>query len=419
MSTLLEYLSVADPSLDRTNVKTGSNSFNRDWEDLEGIEEWTDFIYDNLIAMLGDVLARPYQQHEFDPPAPVQRSACCIINEPTVTAVLLKWNHTIVDCALELASKASATMPAISWTLGNHTGLCGETVLPDWAGIYSNMPFPPSNRVPGDTKVSGKWNTDQQHDPLHSKRDEFHKPLRQVVHYAKLFNTRYAYVISDKELVCIRRTVSEYEGVPLAAGRTARISQPSATPSRRLDRLPQDPTTPSPRTDSSPPFRVVIPHAQSQRRDEQYLTPERRTRVRQDISDESSQTLSVYETAIYECGQLSSAAVKLPISHIIQLINKKENKLEEMDITGRTPLSWAAEWGRLDVVELLLDRGAELDRMDWNGRSALSWVAEGGSLTVIQLLIKRGADVNLRDVEGTGSLGWAHWTGRGENYKLV
>ncbi|KAL2367206.1 hypothetical protein RJ035_006747 [Blastomyces gilchristii] len=101
------------------------------------------------------------------------------------------------------------------------------------------------------------------------------------------------------------------------------------------------------------------------------------------------------------------------------LINKKENKLEEMDITGRTPLSWAAEWGRLDVVELLLDRGAELDRMDWNGRSALSWVAEGGSLTVIQLLIKRGADVNLRDVEGTGSLGWAHWTGRGENYNLV
>ncbi|EQL30621.1 uncharacterized protein BDCG_17268 [Blastomyces dermatitidis ER-3] len=62
------------------------------------------------------------------------------------------------------------------------------------------MGFPPSNRVPGDTKVSGKWNT-QQHD--HSKQEEFYKPLRQVVHYAKLFNTRYAYIISDKELVCI------------------------------------------------------------------------------------------------------------------------------------------------------------------------------------------------------------------------
>ncbi|KKZ62451.1 hypothetical protein EMCG_03153 [[Emmonsia] crescens] len=83
-------------------------------------------------------------------------------------------------------------MPAISWTLGNRAGLCGETVLSDWAGIYSNMAF-------RDTKVSRKLNTDQQHDTLHSKRDEFRKPLRQVVHYAKLFNTRYAYVISDKE----------------------------------------------------------------------------------------------------------------------------------------------------------------------------------------------------------------------------
>ncbi|OJD20145.1 hypothetical protein ACJ73_08522 [Blastomyces percursus] len=194
------------------------------------------------------------KQHEFDPPAPVRRSACCIVNEPTVTAVLLKWNHTIVDCALELASKASSTIPAISWTLGNHSSLRGETVLPDWAGIYSDMGFPPSNQVPGDTKVSGKWNTDQQHD--HSKQEEFYKPLRQVVHYAKLFNTRYAYIISDKELVCIRRTLSEYEGASLAAGRPARISQPPATPIRQFDRLSQEPTTPSPRTDSSPPFRV-------------------------------------------------------------------------------------------------------------------------------------------------------------------
>ncbi|KAL2359271.1 hypothetical protein RJZ56_007884 [Blastomyces dermatitidis] len=364
MSTLLEYLSVADPSLDRTNVKTGSNSFNRDWEDLEGIEEWTDFIYDNLIAMLGDVLARPYQQHEFDPPAPVQRSACCIINEPTVTAVLLKWNHTIVDCALELASKASATMPAISWTLGNHTGLCGETVLPDWAGIYSNMPFPPSNRVPGDTKVSGKWNTDQQHDPLHSKRDEFHKPLRQVVHYAKLFNTRYAYVISDKELVCIRRTVSEYEGVPLAAGRTARISQPSATPSRRLDRLPQDPTTPSPRTDSSPPFRVVIPHAQSQRRDEQYLTPERRTRVRQD---------SVVSTR----SALSNMSLDSP------------NLLLSSPSIIRSPPSAYTDGGNLDVNE----GNVQIAVIPW-GESRPNHLTV--NLALFWLHILAGCDINLQ-----------------------
>ncbi|OJD21913.1 hypothetical protein ACJ73_06744 [Blastomyces percursus] len=262
MSTLLEDLSAVDPNLDRTNVKTGPDSFNRDWEDLEGIEEWTDFSYENLIEMLGDVLAQPYQQHEIDPPAPVRCSTCYIINEPTVTAILLTWNHTIVDCALKLASKASTTMPAMSWTLGNYSALCGETVLPDWAGIHSDMAgLAPCSRIPGDNQ--------SQHDTRRSKRDKFHKPLRQVMHYAKLFNTRYACVISDKELVCFRRTLSEFEGVPLAAGRPARVSQPSPTPSRRHDWLLHKPTTPSPRTDSSTPFRVMILPAQAQQRDEQ------------------------------------------------------------------------------------------------------------------------------------------------------
>ncbi|KAK2813735.1 hypothetical protein FQN50_000133 [Emmonsiellopsis sp. PD_5] len=281
MPTLLEYLSVVDPDLDRTNVKKGLNSFNRNWDVLEGVEEWTDFTYENLIAMLGDLLARPYQQHELHTPAPIQRSTCCIIDEPTVTAVILKWNHTIVDCALETASKALTAMTPMAWTTGTHSGLSGEIVSPDWAGIHYNMSFPTGNRLPGDSKVSGKWNTKLQHHPTKSKRREFEKPLLQVIHYAKMFNTRYAYVISDEELVCIRRRVSEYEGMSLAAARPLRANQPSTTPPRVSDQLQEEPTTPSPRMDSSPPFRVVIPRPQPQKGDKQYLTPERHTRVTQ------------------------------------------------------------------------------------------------------------------------------------------
>ncbi|KAK2775372.1 hypothetical protein FQN52_003136 [Onygenales sp. PD_12] len=234
MPTLLEYLSVVDPDLDRTNVKKGLNSFNTNWDVLEGVEEWTDFTYENLIAMLGDLLARPYQQHELHTPAPIQRSTCCIVDEPTVTAVILKWNHTIVDCALETASKALTAMTPMAWTTGTHSGLPGEIVSPDWAGIHYNMSFPAGNRLPGDSKVSGKWNTKLQHHPTDSKRREFEKPLLQVIHYAKMFNTRYAYVISDEELVCIRRRVSEYEGMPLAAARPLRVNRPSTTPPRRV-----------------------------------------------------------------------------------------------------------------------------------------------------------------------------------------
>lgn len=56
MSTLLEYLLVVNPSLDRTYTKKGLNLFNPSWEELEGIKKWTNFMYKNLIAMLYNTL---------------------------------------------------------------------------------------------------------------------------------------------------------------------------------------------------------------------------------------------------------------------------------------------------------------------------------------------------------------------------
>ncbi|KAK2757373.1 hypothetical protein FQN54_004888 [Arachnomyces sp. PD_36] len=167
----LLYLSTVDPDLDRTNVKTGSNTFNPEWDSLEGIEEWDDFIYENLIAMLDDVLTRPYQSHELETPAQIRRITRCIIDEPTVTAVLLKWNHTIVDCALKLAAEAfTDIVSSISWTLSAHASFSEETVFPDWAGI-DTISLLTSNRVPGDSKVSDKWCIDQHHEERELIRD--------------------------------------------------------------------------------------------------------------------------------------------------------------------------------------------------------------------------------------------------------
>ncbi|KAK2760861.1 hypothetical protein FQN54_002101 [Arachnomyces sp. PD_36] len=198
MPTLLQYLSTVDPDLDRTNVKTGMNSFNPEWDVVEGIREWTDFTYENMITMLGDTLTSMYQSSQFDMPTQLRRPTLQIVDETTVAAVLLKWNHTIVDRALQLAS-STRNLRSMSWALGAHADISGQVIFPDWAGIDLDSTFPASNRVPGDTKVSGKWNTDMQQKE-EDDTDEFFKPLRQVIHYARLFNTRYAYVISDKEL---------------------------------------------------------------------------------------------------------------------------------------------------------------------------------------------------------------------------
>lgn len=248
MPTLLEYLSTVDPDLDRTNVKKGPNTFNGNWDLVEETAPWSDFTYDNLIAMLGDVLTHSYPSNEFDTPAPIRRATQSIVDESTVTSVLVKWNHTIVDRALELAANTNPNIHSVSWALGTHSGLSGEQIFPDWTGIDPDTDFPARGRVPGDTKVSGKWSTSRQYDIMASIRHEFFKPLSQVVHYAKLFNTRYAYVISDKEVVCIRRAISEYEGSPMASNRQSR-TQPPTTP---------EPSTPTLKTDSSPPFRVVV-----------------------------------------------------------------------------------------------------------------------------------------------------------------
>ncbi|KAK2808550.1 hypothetical protein FQN50_004582 [Emmonsiellopsis sp. PD_5] len=269
MSTLLDYLSTVDPDLDRKNVKKGRNSFNEEWDEVEGIQEWTDFTYENMLAMLGEILTLPYQPDQLFMPPPLRRATRLIVDEPTVSAVLLKWNHTIVDRALELASeKFTEGMRSISWALGVHAGLPGRTFFPDWAGLELKANFP-NSRVPGDSKVSGKWSSAQLHGKA-SERYEFFKPLRQVIHYARLFNTRYAYVVSDKELICIRRSVSENKGPPLEHGLPT-------TPARKSRKEPSTPSSP-PHTLGSP-FRVVVPRPEESA--EQFLTPQRRPKPRQ------------------------------------------------------------------------------------------------------------------------------------------
>ena len=164
----------------------------------------------------------------------------------------------------------------MSWALGCHVPLLKG--ISDWAGIDADSD-PLTNRVPGDTKVSSKWHTDL-FEKGRSERVEFLKPLSQVNYYAKRSKTRYGYVISDKELLCFRRSLSEYEEESLAAMRQRRGTQPPTTPS-----------TPS----SSPPFEVVIQN----RRPQQFLTPERQPmRPRQDSITSRMSTMSIDSPSI-------------------------------------------------------------------------------------------------------------------------
>ncbi len=73
----------------------------------------------------------------------------------------------------------------------------------------------------------------------------------------------------------------------------------------------------------------------------------------------------------------------------------------------RTPLSWAAQEGRIEMAELLLQSGAPVDELDERDRTPLSSACETGMKDIARLLIRHGADVNARNTNGESALGWA------------
>jgi ankyrin repeat protein len=69
--------------------------------------------------------------------------------------------------------------------------------------------------------------------------------------------------------------------------------------------------------------------------------------------------------------------------------------VDARDRFGARPLSHAARFGHLPMVDLLLARGAPIDARNLAGATALFFAADGNHTPVAQRLIDRGADVNL------------------------
>ena len=85
--------------------------------------------------------------------------------------------------------------------------------------------------------------------------------------------------------------------------------------------------------------------------------------------------------------------------------------VDARDRFGARPLSHAARFGHLQMVDLLLARDAPINARNLAGATALFFAAEGGHTLIVQRLIERGADVKLVGRSGVSPVAAAAYAG--------
>jgi uncharacterized protein len=88
--------------------------------------------------------------------------------------------------------------------------------------------------------------------------------------------------------------------------------------------------------------------------------------------------------------------------------------VDARDRFGARPLSHAARFGHLAMVDLLLARGAPLNARNLAGATALYFAVDGNHAPVAHRLIERGADVNLPGRSGITPIAAAAYRGNDE-----
>ncbi|ODH27532.1 hypothetical protein ACO22_04166 [Paracoccidioides brasiliensis] len=121
-------------------------------------------------------------------------------------------------------------------------------------------------------------------------------------------------------------------------------------------------------------------------------------------------------------GNALYTAVFLRNTEATSLLLANKASLLYSDMSGKTALHIAAQKGYDECVELVLNQTSrnDVDRFDHMRRTALSWAAEEGRVKVVELLLKVGsADPQTHDSKGVMPLDFAVAEGHHDVVKLL
>jgi ankyrin repeat protein len=86
---------------------------------------------------------------------------------------------------------------------------------------------------------------------------------------------------------------------------------------------------------------------------------------------------------------------------------------------GKTPLSYAISFLKIDTVEFLISKGANVNLKGEFKNSPLHEATSGGDQEIVSLLLNNGADVNAKSNNGRTPLHDAAWEGHKEIAELL
>lgn len=103
-----------------------------------------------------------------------------------------------------------------------------------------------------------------------------------------------------------------------------------------------------------------------------------------------------------------SFAAEIGDNEAVDMLLKKGANVSTADQDGQTPLLWATKNGHAETAQILLNAGSVPDAADQKyGRTPLSWAAAGGHEAVIRVLIQHGAAIDAADNSLRTPLSWA------------
>jgi ankyrin repeat protein len=99
--------------------------------------------------------------------------------------------------------------------------------------------------------------------------------------------------------------------------------------------------------------------------------------------------------------KLLEAAKSGNIGDIENLLNEEgKAQVNATDQDGWTPLHWAAESGRKEIVVALINAEAKVDAQGEHEETSLHLAAENGHKDVVEFLLSKKGDVNATDQDG-------------------